>query len=135
MAPDLGARANSIQESLERADSVGPVAEEVAALANALPKLADDYAEADPYLTRALQAGTINALLAIRNENRTELRLAIEQVRQALRDMLDERPVWRSGTKDAAVWLGSVGLSTDDLAEVFSVSPETIRRWASTNNS
>jgi hypothetical protein len=37
-----------------------------------------------------LQAGTINALLAIRNENRTELRLAIEQVRQALRDMLDE---------------------------------------------
>jgi uncharacterized protein (DUF2384 family) len=33
------------------------------------------------------------------------------------------------------VWLGSVGLSTDDLAEVFSVSPETIRRWASTNNS
>jgi uncharacterized membrane protein len=70
-----------------------------------------------------LQAGTINALLAIRNENRTELRLAIEQVRQALRDMLDERPVWRSGTKDAALWLGSVGLSTVDLAEVFSVSP------------
>jgi hypothetical protein len=51
VAPDLGARANSIQESLERADSVGPVAREVAALANALPKLADDYAEADPYLT------------------------------------------------------------------------------------
>ncbi|MCA1695692.1 MAG: hypothetical protein LC749_13730, partial [Actinobacteria bacterium] len=37
VAPDLGARANSIQESLERVDSVDPVADEVAALADALP--------------------------------------------------------------------------------------------------
>src|SRR4051812_2942327 len=85
LAPDLAAQANSIQESLERSDSVAPVADDVAALAKALPKFPDDYTEADPYLTRALQAGTINALLAVRNDSRTELRLAIEQVRQALR--------------------------------------------------
>lgn len=134
VAPDLRDRADAIQEALERADTVSDIAEDVVALAGALPKFADGYAEADPYLTRALQAGTINALLAVRDEDRTELRVAVERVRQALRDMLDERPVWSAGTKDAAVWLGSVGLSIDDLAEVFAVSPETVRRWVNPSN-
>jgi hypothetical protein len=135
VAPALRDRANEIQEALERTGTVRDIAEDVVALAGALPKFADDYAEADPYLTRSLHAGTIDALLAVRDEDRTQLRVAVERVRQALRDMLDERPVWRAGPKDAAVWLGSVGLSTDDLAEVFSVSADTVRRWTNPENS
>lgn len=135
VAPALFDQANAIQEALERASTVDEIADDVVALADALPKFADDYAEADPYLTRALHAGTIDALLAVREEDRTQLRVAVERVRQALRDMLDEHPVWRAGTKDAAVWLGSVGLSTDDLAQVFSVSADTVRRWTNSENS
>lgn len=135
VAPALRDRANAIQEALERAETLRDIAEDVVALAGALPKFPDDYTEADPYLTRALHAGTIDALLAVREEDRAQLRVAVERVRQALRDMLDERPVWRAGTKDAAVWLGSVGLSTDDLAEVFSVSADTVRRWTNPENS
>lgn len=70
-----------------------------------------------------------------RCEDRTQLRVAVERVRQALRDMLDEHPVWRAGTKDAAVWLGGIGLATDDLAQVFSVSADTVRRWTNPENS
>jgi hypothetical protein len=128
VAPQLFEAATALQEALERTGDV-EVADDVVALAGALPPFPDDYAEADPYLTRALQTGTITALLAVGRGERGQLRLAIEQARQALRDMLDERPVWRAGTKDAAVWLGREGLATDDLAELFSVSPETIRRW------
>jgi Mg-chelatase subunit ChlI len=134
VAPALFDQANAIQEVLERVDTVDDVADEVAALADSLPKFADDYAEADPYLTRALHAGTIDALLAVREEDRTQLRVAVERVRQALRDMLDEHPVWRAGTKDAAVWLGRMRLSTDDLAEVFAVSADTVRRWTNPEN-
>lgn len=128
VAPALFDQANAIQEALEGASAVDEVADDVVALADALPKFANDYAAADPYLTRALHAGTIDALLAVREEDRTQLRVAVERVRQALRDMLDEHPVWRAGTKDAAVWLGSIGLATDDLAQVFSVSADTVRR-------
>lgn len=124
-----------IQRDLERSANVGPVVDRVVALADALPKLADDYTEADPYLTRALQAATINALLAVRSADRSELRLAVERMRQALRDMLDERPVWRAGPKDAAVWLGEAGLAIDDLSQVFAVSPDTVRRWTNEANS
>ena len=134
VAPELRDRANEIQDALERADTLHEIGDAVVGLAGALPTLADDYTEADPYLTRALHSGTIEALLAVRDEDRAKLRLAVERIRQALRDMLDERPVWRAGTKDAAVWLGSVGLSTDDLAEVFSVSSDTVRRWTKPEN-
>jgi hypothetical protein len=134
VAPELAASAEDLQDALERTTSVSAVSDEVFELASTLPRFPEDYAQADPYLTRALQSGAISALLAVRNEDRSALRIAIEQVRQALRDMLDERPVWRAGPKDAAVWLGHAGLSTDDLAELFSVSPETIRRWVNPDN-
>lgn len=134
VAPALFASANAIQVELERSADVAPVVDAVVALADALPKVADGYTEADPYLTRALHAATINALLAVRSTDRADLRVAVERIRQALRDMLDEKPVWRAGPKDAAVWLREMGLSTDDLAEVFAVSPDTVRRWTNETN-
>ena len=134
VAPALFASANDIQGELERSADVTPVVDAVVALADALPKAADGYAEADPYLTRALHSATINALLAIRSTDRADLRISVERIRQALRDMLDEKPVWRAGPKAAAVWLREIGLSTDDLAEVFAVSPDTVRRWTSETN-
>ncbi len=133
VAPALFDQANKIQEALERA-TVDEVADDVVALADALPKFADDYAEADPYLTRALHAGTIDALLAVREEDRAQLRVAVEHVRQALRDMLDEHPVWRAGTKDAAVSWETL-VSPPRLSPRCLVSADTVRRWTNPENS
>lgn len=134
VAPDLFDRANALQNLLEREASVEFAADDVRALARLLPTLPDDYAEADPYPSGALQSGTIGALLALDSGDRGALRIAIERIRQALRDMLDERPVWQGDAKDAAVWLGRTGVSAEDLAKVFSVSPDTVRRWTNPNN-
>ena len=73
----------------------------------------------------------IHALPSEETDDRRELRIAVERIRQALRDLLDEHPVWRGGPKHAAVWLRQQGLRVNDLAEILGVSESTIRRWVS----
>lgn len=83
----------------------------------------------DPYLSSALLTAVIHALRSEEAGDRRDLRVAVERIRQALRDLLDERPVWRGGPKYAAVWLGKQGLGARDLADLLDVSASTIHRW------
>jgi putative toxin-antitoxin system antitoxin component (TIGR02293 family) len=67
---------------------------------------------------------------------RRDLRLGLEQVRQALRDMLDEHPV-RSDRdpKELVRWLAdTTSVSQHDLAEVLEVAPRTLQRWLSASD-
>lgn len=133
-APSLFELATSVGESLSRSATTEDVAKHVRLLADGIPDSPDAFSEVDPYLRTALLTAVIQALRADEDEKRPELRIAIERVRQALRDMLDEHPVWRSGPKHAAVWLRSQGLPIKDLADVLDASDTTVRRWASADD-
>ncbi len=85
----------------------------------------------DPYLRSALLTAVIHSLRAQDEDDRAQLRIALERVRQALRDALDEHPVWRAGPRDAAIWLREQGLTISDLADLLATSESSIRRWTS----
>ena len=99
--------------------------------ADALPDSPEPLSEMDPYLRSALLTGMIHSLLAADTRDRAGLRVTIERVRQALRDILDERPVWRAGPKDAVLWLRAQGFSIADLSRLSGVSETSLRRWCS----
>ena len=82
----------------------------------------------------ALLTAVIHAMRAEEESNRGELRVAVERIRQALRDLLDEQPVWRGGPKDAAIWLRRQNLSVDSLVELLHASETTVRRWTSADD-
>jgi hypothetical protein len=89
----------------------------------------------DPYLAESLLGGAIVCLTALTSENaakaRREMRLGLEQVRQALRDIIDEAPFSeRRPARDVVRWLAeNVGLSHADLAMLVGVSPRSLQRW------
>jgi uncharacterized protein (DUF2384 family) len=83
----------------------------------------------DPYLRSALLTAVIHAMRADEDHDRRALRIAVERIRQALRDLLDEQPVWRGGPKDAATWLRARGLSIEQLTELLQASETSVRRW------
>lgn len=130
-APGLFALASQIEERLATTDISPELAQQVQELADLIPGSAEPFADVDPYLKSALLTGVIHALRALESSDRAGLRVTIEQVRQALRDLLDEHPVWRAGPKEAAIWLREQGISADDLARLLSVSDKTVRRWSS----
>lgn len=126
--------ASTVGEHLETSRDLTSVAKQVRVLADAIPRTRESLSEIDPYLSSAMLAAVVQALRADEDDRRGDLRVAIEQIRQALRDMLDEQPVWRGGAKHAAVWLRAHGLSTRDLAELLDVGESTVRRWSSTED-
>ena len=96
-----------------------------------MPDTPEPLSEMDPYLRSALLTGMIHSLLAADTGDRAGLRVTIERVRQALRDVLDERPVWRAGSKDAVLWLRAQGFSIADLSRLSGASETSLRRWCS----
>ena len=128
-APDLFRLAEEIDAALEFSAEIDPVVQRVRALAEAVPTTGDALGDVDPYLVQALLGGAVEALLAIDAGRRQELRISVERVRQALRDLIDEAPVWRSGPKHAAIWLRQQGVPVTALEELFSASESTVRRW------
>jgi hypothetical protein len=98
-------------------------------LMGALPETPEALGDVDPYLRSALLLAVIHALRAWEERDRTDFRVAAEQLRQAARDIADERPVWRAGPKDAALWLKSKGLTANDISQLAAVSDSTARRW------
>lgn len=98
------------------------------------------FASVDPYLAEGLLGGAIVCLKALRNEDpelaRRELRLGLEQVRQAVRDMLDEHPVRADrDPKELVRWLAdTTSVSQQELAEVLQVAPRTLQRWLSSSD-
>ncbi len=91
----------------------------------------------DPYLVVALQQGELASLLAAEAKDpvaqRRELRIGIERMRQALRDILEGMPVREDRpAKEIARWLsGALGVSQATLAGVLGTSPRTFQRWIS----
>lgn len=132
-ATSLFELADSIGEQLEISAMDEDLRSRLHRLADALPHTPEPLTEMDPYLRSAMLTAVIHALVAESNDNRSEVRLAVERLRQALRDVVDEHPVWRAGPRHAAMWLREQGLTVHQLAEVLAVSEATVRRWTSSD--
>jgi hypothetical protein len=130
-APQLLILADSIVAKLGTSIDTSSVHDQLWQLASAIPRTPEQLDLADPYLQGALLTAVIHALQADEDGNRAELRIASERVRQALRDLLDERPVWRTGPRGAVGWLRDQGLSVNDLSALLDSSETSIRRWTS----
>lgn len=106
-------------------------------LASAMTELSeDDVVHIDPYLFSSLQQGIIRALRALglsQRDQKRQLRVALEQIRQALRDIDEGVPVGDDrDAKDVARWLVSVvDVPQATLAELLGVDPRTLQRWIS----
>lgn len=102
-------------------------------VASALPTEPGAYRDADPYLTEALLAGTLATVRALHEPEppRRELRLAVEQARQALRDLLHDAPAAEDRpASDVARWLtDALDVGVAELAALVGVSPRTFHRW------
>lgn len=91
--------------------------------------------ELDPFLLDALQNGLLRAWQAETSgddpASRQAIRVAAEQIRQALRDIAEDRPVSvTASTKELARWLERVlDASHEDLAHLLGVSRRTLGRW------
>jgi hypothetical protein len=129
--PSLLELARAIGEEVERAGISASVRRDLHRLADALPDTPEPLGTVDPYLVHAILTAAVHALLAEEDGDADELRLAVERLRQGLRDVADEHPVWRGGPKDAAMWLRLQNISLGDLAEILAVSEGTVRRWTS----
>lgn len=97
----------------------------------------DALGELDPYLVQALDRGLLAAWEALQRDDprdrRRTLRLALEQARQALRDLADETPVSEARTaKEVARWLNQVtGWSQQEAADLLGVDRRQLQRWVS----
>lgn len=91
----------------------------------------------DPYLMLALQQGVISSLRALalkdRSEKRRQLRVALELMRQALRDVTEGIFVSEErSTKEILRWLvDTLDVPQAEVAEVLSVQPRKFQRWLS----
>ncbi len=89
----------------------------------------------DPYLGQALLAAALSAEKGLRHDNeaarRRQVRLALERLRQALRDILDEAPTDEDAPiQDVLGWLLSVlAAPQTEVAALLGVSPRTFQRW------
>ena len=90
----------------------------------------------DPYLAENAYAGAARAAVALLGTNdrltRSEVRLALEQVRQALRDIVERRPLDEDVPPDQiAAWLeNTLELPQKQLADLVGTSVRTWQRWA-----
>jgi transcriptional regulator with XRE-family HTH domain len=124
-------------DALSRSEDVS---RDIAELISALPARlrADAPANAfagDPYLSENAYAGAARAAAAlisgVDRAPRREVRLGVEQVRQALRDILERRPLDEDvPTEQIALWLeANLELPQRQLAELVGTSPRTWQRW------
>jgi uncharacterized protein (DUF2384 family) len=95
------------------------------------------WQEVDPYFVVALQGGTIQALRAFdvgsTGQERRGVRMGLERVRQALRDVADEGSVADERPAKMVVrWLvDTLDASYPRIAELLHTSPRTLQRWLS----
>lgn len=138
VALDLGsllADADAATVALQRSADVPDVVETfVEGLADVLHAEAPGTLGADPYLASSLYAGALRALRALHQDDptrRTELRVALEQVRQAARDALEGAPLADEvPVRDALRQLVAlVRVSQAELAGLLGVSTRQLQRW------
>lgn len=93
----------------------------------------------DPYLGQLLLAATLAGEKGLRHPNvdmqRRRVRLALERLRQILRDIVDEAPVDEDApSKEVLRWLAEVmSIQQADLASLLGVSTRTLQRWLAPN--
>jgi hypothetical protein len=89
----------------------------------------------DPYLAESAFAGAARAAVALLGPDekvaRRETRLALEQVRQALRDIAETRPIDEdTPTDQVAAWLErTFQLPQQQIADLLGTSVRTWQRW------
>jgi len=127
---------NAATAALRRSQAVPPeVAELVDSLGSALHAEAPLRLGADPYLTTMLFAAALQAGKALRHDNaqlqRRELRVALEQFRQALRDIVSGTPFGADTPVKAVLATAASVMSVPqkDLADLLGVSTRQLQRW------
>lgn len=135
-APSLFERLDALSAVLSQTSEIDDdVRARLRDIAEFIPPTPEPLADMDPYLRDALLTAVILALRAADSEDRASLLIAVERARQAVRDLLDERPVWAGGAKHAVVWLvHTAGVAPADLDDLLGVSDSTVRRWANLQN-
>ncbi len=100
-----------------------------------------DLAKMDPYLWMALQTGALTAAEGLLRDDsaqgRHEVRVGLEQSRQALRDLFEEGPVSEDRpAKEVVQWLAQVlYVPQPTLAELLGTEVRTLQRWLSLSES
>jgi len=123
--------AQELQESSEVTESL---AKEVTRLAERIPDTGDGLADTDPFLRLSLLTGVVHAQAAAAERDRPRLVVAVERARQALRDIVDEDPIWRGGPVAALRFLlDEVQLPRTQVQELLDVGASTLRRWLETD--
>jgi uncharacterized protein (DUF2384 family) len=91
----------------------------------------------DPYLFMAAHRALLGAVRALEQDDgmlaRRQLRIRLEQLRQVYRDISEGGALYEDrSAKEIVKWLVEVlDASQARIAELFSVSPRTLQRWAS----
>jgi uncharacterized protein (DUF2384 family) len=136
---DLEEAVREVGRALATRSDVPPsVVEVVANISDAILGMSENLAESiDPYLLLGLENGALGAVRALDLEDprqrRDQLRVRLEQIRQALRDIEEGWPVGEERpAKDVAQWLASqLDAPQAVLAELVGTSPRTFQRWIS----
>lgn len=127
------------QDGLATSGSVSAELREVVLeLSGDLERLTQDQRwTLDPYLLVAIQAGTIQALRALEEEDevlqRRHLRIGLERIRHGLRDAAEEGHVAEARPgKELARWLvQTLDAPNPRVAALLGTSPRTLQRWIS----
>lgn len=130
------ARVNS---ELARTSKVTPgIERKVERLTSRIAELGEDLeTQTDPYLLMSLQHGVIGALraldLANEKQKRSQLRVALERMRQSLRDMLEGVSASEEqASKDLVRWLvETLDVPQTEIADLLNVNARKLQRWLS----
>lgn len=135
--PELFEAVNDATVSLRRAkEGVPPeVSELVDRFDSLLHARAPLALGVDPYLSTELFAGALRAMKALRHDDATaqrrDLRVALEQVRHALRDIVDGH--WASESVPVrevlATLVSTLRLPQAELARLLGISTRQLQRW------
>jgi hypothetical protein len=135
---ELLVRVNDATKTLHRSATVPEaVAQLVDSFDLALHASAPMHLQADPYIAMTLFAAAFRAEKALRHDDpeaqRRDLRIALEQFRQALRDIVSNRPVSADApVRDVlAFTVAALSVPQKDIAELLAVSTRQLQRWLS----
>jgi uncharacterized protein (DUF2384 family) len=99
-----------------------------------------EFDEVDPYLSNAFHRGLTVSLLGVKlgskKRERRLLRIGLEQMRQAVRDVVEGRSVQDDvELKDRVRWLANIlHVPQAELAELLFTNQRQIQRWLSTTD-
>lgn len=129
-------RTNDATKLLQRSETVpSEVAELIDGLESTLDAAAPLRLEADPYLMATLWAAAFRAEKALRHDNiadrRRDVRIALEQFRHALRDIVEAQPYGDDApARDVlARTAEATAAPQKTLAELLGVSVRQLQRW------